>query len=97
MIQNQTTRKMKMFRSENGLEICSNEFNNLCFEDGIARHRTVAHIQQQNVLAGKMTRTILEGVRYVLLFSGMPKSFRAEVAHTSVYLINRCTSSAIYF
>ena len=42
-----------------------------------------------------MNRTILERVRCMLSFSGLPKTFWAEAGMTAVYLINRCPSTAI--
>ena len=52
---------------------------------------------QQNGLAERMNRTILERVRCMLLGAGMPKNFWGEAANTAVYLINRCPSSALKF
>ncbi|GJU59113.1 retrovirus-related pol polyprotein from transposon TNT 1-94 [Tanacetum coccineum] len=40
-VENQTCRKLKKLRADNGLEFCNQEFNNLCKESGIARHLTV--------------------------------------------------------
>ena len=43
MIENKKGRQVKCLRTDNGLEFCSDEFNNLCKKEGIARHRTVRH------------------------------------------------------
>ncbi|GJU39486.1 retrovirus-related pol polyprotein from transposon TNT 1-94 [Tanacetum coccineum] len=40
LVENQTGRKLKKLRTDNGLEFCNQEFNNLCKESGIARHLT---------------------------------------------------------
>ncbi|GJW14106.1 retrotransposon protein, putative, ty1-copia subclass [Tanacetum coccineum] len=56
-------RKLKKLRTDNGLEFCNQEFNNLCKESGIARHLTVAGTPQQNGLAERMNRTLLNKVR----------------------------------
>nr|GEZ33770.1 retrovirus-related Pol polyprotein from transposon TNT 1-94 [Tanacetum cinerariifolium] len=42
LVENQTGRKLKKLRTDNGLEFCNQEFNNLCRESGIARHLTVS-------------------------------------------------------
>ena len=41
IIENQTNRKVKKLRIDNGLEYCSNQFDSYCNLKGIARHRTV--------------------------------------------------------
>ena len=58
---------------------------------------TVPRTPQQNGLAERMNKTILERVRCMLIFSGLPKTFWAEATVTACYLINRCPSSAIGF
>ncbi|GKC90446.1 retrotransposon protein, putative, ty1-copia subclass [Tanacetum coccineum] len=63
LVENQTGRKLKKLRTDNGLEFCNQEFNNLCKESGIARHLTVAGTPQQNGLAERMNRTLLNKVR----------------------------------
>ncbi|GJW55695.1 retrovirus-related pol polyprotein from transposon TNT 1-94, partial [Tanacetum coccineum] len=40
LVENQTSRKLKKLRTNNGLEFCNLEFNNLCKENGVARHLT---------------------------------------------------------
>ena len=64
---------LKCLRSDNGLEFLSKEFENFCQEKGIKRHRTVPLNPQQNGVAERANRTILERVRSMLLASGMEK------------------------
>lgn len=52
---------------------------------------------QQNKLAERMNRTILERIRCMLSTSDLPKVFWSEVIVTTFYLINRCPSTAINF
>ncbi|GKB72382.1 retrovirus-related pol polyprotein from transposon TNT 1-94, partial [Tanacetum coccineum] len=42
LVENQTGRTVKKLRTDNGLEFCNREFEQLCIESGIARHLTVA-------------------------------------------------------
>ncbi|GJT27717.1 retrotransposon protein, putative, ty1-copia subclass [Tanacetum coccineum] len=86
---------MKKLRTDNGLKFCNQEFNNLCKESGIARHLTVAETPQQNGLAGRMKRTLLNKVRCLLIQSGLPDSFWAKAMVTAAYLINRSPSTAL--
>ncbi|GJY83147.1 retrovirus-related pol polyprotein from transposon TNT 1-94 [Tanacetum coccineum] len=88
-------RKLKKLRTDNGLEFCNQEFNNLCKESGIARHLTVAGTPQQNGLAERMNMTLLNKVRCLLIQSGLPDSFWAEATVTAAYLINRSPSTSL--
>lgn len=97
LVENQTDRKIKKLRTDNGLEYCSNQFNKMCEEAGIARHKTVRGTPQQNGLAERMNRTILEKVRCMLSSSGLEKQFWGEAVKTACYLINRCPSTALEF
>ncbi|KAG8474442.1 hypothetical protein CXB51_034036 [Gossypium anomalum] len=67
----------------------------LCKSEGIMRHLTVRHTPQQNGIAERMNRTIMENVRCMLSNANLPKSFWAEVASTACFLINRSPSVTI--
>ena len=82
-------RKLKILRTDNGLEFINNEFNLLCSKFGIVRHRTVKHTPQQNGVAERMNRTLLNKVRCLLISSGLGKSFWGEALVTACYLVNR--------
>ncbi|KAG8483701.1 hypothetical protein CXB51_023428 [Gossypium anomalum] len=62
MIEKQTGKQIKYLRTDNGLEFCSDEFNRLCKSEGIVRHLTVRHTPQQNGVAERMNRTIMEKI-----------------------------------
>ncbi|GKB35221.1 retrotransposon protein, putative, ty1-copia subclass [Tanacetum coccineum] len=95
LVENQTGRTVKKLRTDNGLELCNREFEQLCIESGIARHLTVAGTPQQNGLAERMNITLMDKVRCLLIQSGFPKTFWAEATCTAAYLINRSPSTAI--
>ncbi|KAH9658981.1 hypothetical protein KPL70_023688 [Citrus sinensis] len=97
LIENQTDKKIKRLRTDNGLEYCSKEFEDFCKSKGITRHRTVTYTPQQNGIAERMNRTIIERVRCMLLNANLSKGFWAEAVTTAAYLINRSTSSALGF
>ncbi|KAG8492966.1 hypothetical protein CXB51_010297 [Gossypium anomalum] len=60
MIVKQTGKQIKYLRTDNGLEFCYDEFNRLCKSKRIVRHLTVRHTSQQNGIAERMNRTIME-------------------------------------
>ena len=79
------------------MEFCSFEFDEFCRDEGIARHRTVCHTPQQNGVAERMNRTLLERARCMILNAGLSKDFWAEAISTAFYLGNRSPASAIDF
>jgi transposase InsO family protein len=60
MVENQTDRKQKSLRSNNGGEYKSNEFVQFNRERGIRREFTTPHSPKQNGVAERMNRTIQE-------------------------------------
>ena len=94
LVETQTERKIKKLRTDNGLEFCDGVFNMYCSKHGIDRHHTVRDTPQQNGIAERMNRTIMEKVRCMLSSSGLSKQFWAEAVITACYLINRSPSSA---
>ena len=95
MIEKQTGRRVKWLHTDNRLEFCSDEFNTLCKKEGIVRHRTIRHTSQQNSVAERMNRTLMEKVRCMLSNAELPNSFWVKAASTACYLINRSPSVAI--
>lgn len=93
--ENQVGKSLKGLRTDNGLEFCNEEFDNYCKDHGILRHRTVRKTPQQNGVAERMNRTLLEKVRCLLFTSSLPKSFWGEALSTAAYLINHSPSFAL--
>nr|GEU73717.1 retrovirus-related Pol polyprotein from transposon TNT 1-94 [Tanacetum cinerariifolium] len=73
----------------------THEFEQLCIESGITRHLTVAGTSQQNGVAERMNKTLMDKVRCLLIHSGLPKTFWAEATCTAAYLISRSPLTAI--
>ena len=71
------------------------EFNQLYKEYGIARYLTVRYTLQQNGVAERMNRTLLEKVRCMLSFSKLSKCFWGEALSTACYLVNRSPLAAL--
>lgn len=63
VVETQTGRKVMYLRSNNGGEYTSKEFESFCKEEGISRHLTTSYTFQQNGMAEKMNRTLLEKSR----------------------------------
>ena len=93
----QVERKVKKLRTDNGLEFCNLRFDQFCRDEGIVRHRTCTYTPQQNGVAERLNRSILNKVRSMLSESGLEPKFWAEAVSTAVYLLNRTPSSVIDF
>lgn len=96
-VENQTGKKIKCLRTDNGLEFCNSRFDGLCRESGLRRHRTCTYTPQQNGVSERMNRTIMDKVRSMLAETGLGSEFWAEATSTAVYLINRTPNSTIGF
>lgn len=93
MIENQTDRKIKILRSDNGGEYESTEFKNYLQANGIIHQTSAAHTPQQNGRAERMNRTIIERAKCLLSDAGLPKCYWAEAVSMAASLINRTYSS----
>jgi hypothetical protein len=91
----ESEKKIKCLRTDNGGEYTSDEFDNFCQHEGIKRQFTTAYTPQQNGVAERMNRTLLERTRAMLKAAGLGKSFWAEAVNTACYVINRSPSTAI--
>ena len=94
-IENQSSCKIQILRSDNGKEYTSEQFNLLCEEAGIEHQLTVPYTPQQNGVSERKNRTIMEMVRCMLHEKGLPKKFWAEAANTAVFLLNRLPTKAV--
>ncbi|KAJ4720887.1 Retrovirus-related Pol polyprotein from transposon TNT 1-94 [Melia azedarach] len=89
LVENQTGKKIKRLRTDNGLEFCWSEFDEFCKNEGIARHHTVRDTPQQNGVTERMNQTLLERARCMLSNAELTRRFWAEAVSTACYLINR--------
>ncbi|RDX72698.1 hypothetical protein CR513_47774, partial [Mucuna pruriens] len=62
----ETGRKIKCLRTDNGGEYVDGEFLAFCKQEGIVRQFSVPHTPQQNGVAERMNRTLLERIRAML-------------------------------
>ncbi|KAJ3686893.1 hypothetical protein LUZ61_016057 [Rhynchospora tenuis] len=90
MVEKRTGHYIKALRSDRGGEYVSTAFTNFCDEHGIRRFLTAPYSPQQNGVAERKNRTILDMVRSMLKTKNMPKEFWAEAVRCAVYVQNRC-------
>ncbi|GKV16599.1 hypothetical protein SLEP1_g27221 [Rubroshorea leprosula] len=88
LVENQSGCRIKKLRSDNGKEYTSNDFNLFCEEAGVDHQLTVSYTPQQNGIAERKNRTVMEMARCMLAKKKLPKCFWAEAVYTAVYLLN---------
>ena len=89
LIANHTEKKIKTFRSDNGGEFTSNEFKELCRDSGIKRELTTPYNPQQNGVAERKNRTIMEVAREMIHDQYLPMHLWEKVSKIVVYVQNR--------
>ncbi|CAK9813843.1 Retrovirus-related Pol polyprotein from transposon TNT 1-94 [Anthophora plagiata] len=94
-VENQTGKKIKYLQSDNGKEYCNTAFDDFLKTEGIGRRLTVTHTPEQNGVAERRNRTLMDMTRCLLMQSGMPDSFWGEAANTANYIRNRCPSTCL--
>ncbi|KAK3017333.1 hypothetical protein RJ639_005486 [Escallonia herrerae] len=87
--------KVKCLKSDNGDEYRDGGFQEYCSNNGIRLIRTVKRTPQENGLAERMNRTIMERARCMRIHVDLPLQFWAPAVDTAVYLINRSPTSAL--
>ncbi|KAI5314278.1 hypothetical protein L3X38_043454 [Prunus dulcis] len=87
--------KLKQLRSDRGGEYTSVEFERFCDNAGNERQLTTSYTPQQNGVAERKNRTIVEMAKCLLLEKKIPLDFWAEAVNTSVYILNRCPTKAL--
>ena len=95
MIEKQTDKKVKYLRTDNGLEFCGELFNNFCRQSGITRHKTVTYTPQQNRVAERLNKTIMERVRCLLSDVILKEKFWAEAAAYVMHTLNRSPHTSL--
>jgi transposase InsO family protein len=80
MVELESGCKLKALRSDNGGEYLSTAFKHFVNADGMRHDLTIPHTPQQNGVAERVNRTIVEALITMLHESGLPTSLWAEAA-----------------
>nr|GEU42437.1 hypothetical protein [Tanacetum cinerariifolium] len=96
-IENLVEKKVKIIRCDNGTEFKNRVMNEFCEEKSIKREYSVARTPQQNRVAERRNRTLIEATRTMLSNSKLPTTFYAEAVSTACYVQNRVLVVKPYF
>lgn len=95
LVEKETGLFIKCLRTDRGGEFNSEEFNEFCKQNGIKRQLTTAYTPQQNGVAERKNRTVMNIVRSMLSEKKIPKNFWPEAVNWTMYVLNRCPTLAV--
>lgn len=96
LVERTSSRQLKILRTDNGGEYTSNEFEELLKSEGVRHEKTIPKNPEQNGVAERLNRTLLESTRSMLADTRLPQKFWAEALSTAVYLRNRSSTSTVH-
>ena len=88
-------KQIDSLRSDNGGEFTGNDFKAFCRAQGVQQTFTGAYAPQQNGVAERTNRTLIEMMRSMLRYSGLVKEYWGEAANTAAYTINRLPTDVL--
>jgi transposase InsO family protein len=89
LVENISGRKIKILRLDNGGEYTSNEFKDFCRETGIKRELKTPYNPQQNGVAERKNKSIVEAAKAMIHDQNLPMHLWSEESNTFVYVYNR--------
>ena len=95
MVERSTGKKLKAIRTDNGGEFTSGKFKAHLKAEGVCHELTIPRNPEQNGVAERMNRTLVEATRSMLFNANLPHKFWAEALSTATYLRNRSPTKAV--
>jgi hypothetical protein len=89
LVETLSERTIKVLRSDNGGEYTSKEFKNFCKEARIKRELTTPYNPQQNGVAERKNRSIIEEAKEMIHDQGLLMHLWAKASSIVVYVQNR--------
>lgn len=97
MVENETDQKIKRIRSDNGMEYLSEAVDEYCKNNGIQHQLTCVYTPQQNGVAERANRTIIERGKCMLFDGSLETKFWAEACGTAAYIMNRTPRNRLQY
>ena len=95
LVEAQSECKVKVLRSDNGGEYVSKAFEEYLKAHGIEHHTSAPYTPQQNGVAERANRTIVEMARSMIHDQGLKYELWGEAVSNAVYTRNRCPTQAL--
>ncbi|RVW74425.1 Retrovirus-related Pol polyprotein from transposon RE1 [Vitis vinifera] len=97
MVQNQFNSKIQVLKSDNAKEYFTSSLSTYLQNHGIIHISSCVDTPQQNGVAERKNRHLLEVARCLMFSSNVPNYFWGEAILTATYLINRMPSRVLTF
>jgi transposase InsO family protein len=97
MVETQYGKRVKILRSDNGTEYTNKSMQDFLRSEGIVHQTTCVNTPEQNGVAERNNRHILEVIRCLLFSMNVPRYLWVEAIKTAIYLINRMLLRAVDF
>ena len=91
----QLGKSIKILRSDRGGEYLSADFMGYLSENGIQSQLSAPGMPQQNGVAERRNRTLLDMIRSMMSFSGLPIFFWGYALDTAMYILNHVPSKSV--
>ena len=97
MVQNQFHTNIQVLKTDNARDYFNSTLSDYFFSSGIVHQSSCNTTPQQNGVAKRKNRHLLDVSRSLLFTMNVPKSFWGEVVLTATYLTNRMPSRILGF
>ncbi|CAH9135713.1 unnamed protein product [Cuscuta epithymum] len=94
-VEKEAGKVIKVFRTDNGGEFCSHQFESFLKDHGIVHQKTNPYTPQQNGVSERKNRSVMNMSRCLMFEKDLPKQFWAEAVNTAVYLLNRISTKSL--
>lgn len=88
---NETNNAMQHLHADNGGEYMSKEFQQYLIDHNIEMHNAAPYTPQQDGVAERENRTLIEAARSMLKDANLPDNLWAEAVNCAAYALNRTT------
>ena len=88
-------KKLNILRTDSGGEYVSTKFKDYLKSEGIRHEHTAPKTPEQNGVAERMNRILVETMCSMMIDAKLPHAFWAEAISTAVYLRNRSPTKVL--
>ncbi|MCO5609052.1 hypothetical protein L7F22_063273 [Adiantum nelumboides] len=95
MVENETGCKVQTLRTDRGGEYMSGAFKDFLGKKGIKHQWTMPYTPQQNGVAERKNRSLMEMARCMLKAKSLPHKLWMEAVASAAHVLNRCPTHAL--
>ncbi|MCO5581485.1 hypothetical protein L7F22_035370 [Adiantum nelumboides] len=95
MVENETGCKVQTLRTDRGCEYMSGAFKDFLGKKGIKHQCTMPYTPQQNGVAERKNRSLMEMARCMLKAKSLPHKLWMEAVACAAHVLNRCPTRAL--